>query len=173
MPQAFGGSQITSASQLASDVVTSAKILDGEIINADINASAAIALSKIVATTLATLTGAETLTNKRRTPRVYSAANNASLTPEISTYDIFHLTAMSAATTINNPSTSTPTDGEIMILRFLDNATARALTWGTAYVAKAGIALPTTTTVSKNLSCLFQYNTNLTQWNLLASGLEA
>ena len=115
----------------------------------------------------------DTLSNKRRTLRVYSAANNASLTPEIDTYDVFHLTAMSAATTINNHSTSTPTDGEMMILRFLDNATARALTWGTAYVAKAGTALPTTTTLSKNLSCLFQYNSNLAKWNLLASGVEA
>ena len=113
------------------------------------------------------------ITNKRNQPRVYSAANNASLTPEIDTYDIFHLTAMSAATTINNHSTSTPADGELMEFRFLDNATPRALTWGTAYVAKAGVALPTTTTTSKNLVCLFEYNSNLTKWNLLSSGLEA
>lgn len=119
------------------------------------------------------ISSTNTLTNKRHTPRVYTAANNASLTPEIDTYDVFHLTAMSAATTINNHSTSTPADGEIMEIRFLDNATARALTWGSAYVAKAGTALPTTTTLSKNLVCLFVYNANLAKWNLYATGTEA
>lgn len=120
-----------------------------------------------------TATNSVTETNKRKQPRVYSAANNASLTPEIADYDIFHLTAMSAATTINNHSTSTPADGELMEFRFLDNGTARALTWGTAYVAKAGVALPTTTVLSKNLVCLFEYNSNLSKWNLLSSGQEA
>ncbi len=120
-----------------------------------------------------TISSTNTLTNKRKQPRVYSAANNASLTPEIDTYDIFHLTAMSAATAINNHSTSTPADGELMEFRFLDNGTARALTWGTAYVAKAGVTLPTTTVLSKNLVCLFEYNSNLAKWNLLATGQEA
>jgi len=114
-----------------------------------------------------------TLTNKRITSRVYSAANNASLTPEKNTYDIFHLTAMSAATTINNHSTTTPADGDKIQIRFLDNGTARALTWGTAYVAKGGIALPSTTVISKNLMLGFEYNANLAKWNLIASAQEA
>jgi hypothetical protein len=112
------------------------------------------------------------LTGKRRILRVYSVANNASLTPEIDTFDIFHLTAMSAATTINNHAVSVPNDGEKIEIRFLDNGTARALTWGTAYVAKAGTALPSTTTASKNLACLFEYNSNLAKWNLMAAALE-
>ncbi len=119
------------------------------------------------------ISSTNTITNKRYTPRVYTAANNASLTPEIDTYDVFHLTAMSAATTINNKSTSTPTDGELMEFRFLDNGTARALTWGTDYVAKAGVALPSTTVLSKNLYCLFEYNSNLSKFVLLSSGQEA
>lgn len=120
-----------------------------------------------------TVSSTNTLTNKRSQPRVYTAANNASLTPEIDTYDIFHLTAMSAATTINNHSTSTPADGELMEIRFLDNGTARALTWGTNYVAKAGVPLPTTTISSKNMTCLFEWNANLSKFNLLAVGNEA
>jgi hypothetical protein len=117
-------------------------------------------------------TTAQTLTNKRKQPRVYSIANNASLTPEIDTYDIFHLTAMSANTTINNKSTSTPADGELMEFRFLDNATARTLTWGTDYVAKAGVALPSTTVISKNMVVLFEWNANLAKFNLLSVGNE-
>jgi hypothetical protein len=123
--------------------------------------------------TLVDTSTAQTTTNKRPQKRVYSAANNASLTPEIDTYDIFQLTAMSGNTTINNHSTSTPANGEMMLFRFLDNGTARTLTWGTAYVAKAGTALPSTTVLSKNLSVLFIYDSNLAKWNLLQSGQEA
>lgn len=134
------------------------------------SAAGVIAVEGVV---IPSVSSTNTITNKRKQPRVYSATNNASLTPEIDTYDIFHLTAMSAATTINNHSTSTPADGELMEFRFLDNGTARGLTWGTAYVAKAGVALPTTTVLSKNLVCLFEYNSNLIKWNLLSSGQEA
>lgn len=123
--------------------------------------------------TIPSISSANIVTNKRNQPRVYSATNNASLTPEIDTYDIFHLTAMSANTTINNKSTSTPADGEQMRFRFLDNGTSRTLSWGTDYVAKAGVALPTATTISKNLIVLFEWNANLTKWNCLATGLEA
>lgn len=122
---------------------------------------------------LGTKSGAETHTNKRSQPRVYTATNNASLTPEKDTYDVFHLTAMSANTTINNPSTTTAADGETMMFRFLDNGTARTLTWGTAYVAKGGIALPTTTVLSKDLALGFQYNSSLAKWNLIASAQSA
>lgn len=61
---------------LLDNSVTSAKIVDGAIVNGDINASAAIAQSKVASLTTdlaarATLTGAETLTNKTLTsPRV-------------------------------------------------------------------------------------------------------
>jgi hypothetical protein len=47
-PNAFiNGTGVVTEALLASDAVTSAKILDGTIVNADINASAAIAQSKI------------------------------------------------------------------------------------------------------------------------------
>ena len=123
--------------------------------------------------TASNITASGTLSSTRITKRVYSTTTLTTLTPEISTYDIFHLTAQASAITIANHSTSTPNDGDMMLIRLLDNGTARAITFGDAYVAKAGTALPTTTTLSKNLSMLFQYNSNLSKWNLLASGLES
>jgi hypothetical protein len=55
---------------VASGTITSTNILDGTIVNADINASAAIASTKISGTA-ATLAGTETLTNKTLTsPRI-------------------------------------------------------------------------------------------------------
>lgn len=120
-----------------------------------------------------TVSSTNTITNKRKQPRVYSTASNTSLTPEIDTYDIFHITALAGAITINNHSTSTPADGELMEIRLLDNGTARAISFGTNYVAKAGVALPTTTVLGKNLSMLFEWNANLSKWNLMATGQEA
>jgi len=119
-----------------------------------------------------TATSTNTLTNKRITARAYSVANNASLTPEKNTYDIFSLTAMSANTTINNPLTTVPADGDQIRIRFLDDGTARTLTWGTIYVAKGGIALPSTTVSGKNLMVGLEYNANLAKWNLIALAQE-
>lgn len=123
--------------------------------------------------TIVGTTDTQTLTNKRRTPRVSSTANTATLTPEIDTYDVFHVTALSGAITIANHSTSTPADGETMRIRLLDNGTARAITFGSNYVAKGGIALPTTTTLSKNMEMGFEWNANLSKWNLVALAQEA
>lgn len=118
-------------------------------------------------------TATQTLTNKRNQPRVYTVADTATLTPEIDTYDVFHVTALAQAITIANHSTSTPADGEQMRIRLLDNGTGRAITWGTNYVAKGGVALPSTTTSNKNLECGLEWNANLSKWNLLAVAQEA
>ncbi len=118
-------------------------------------------------------TDTQTLTNKRRQPRVNAQASTSTLTPEIDTYDIFRLTAQAAALTIANHSTSTPADGEQIKISILDNGTARALTFGTNYVARGGIALPTTTVISKLLTLGFEWYDHLTKWVLTASALEA
>lgn len=41
------------------------------------------------------------------------------------------------------------------------------------YVAKAGIALPTTTTASKTIMMGFRWDAGLAEWNLIAYGEEA
>ena len=46
-----------------------------------------------------------------------------------------------------------------MIIRVKDNGTARALAWGTAYTP-GGVALPTTTIISKILTVGFIYNSD-------------
>lgn len=122
---------------------------------------------------MATKTGAETLINKKITKRVDSQSSTNDITPEISTYDIFIRTAQAHALVINNHSTSTPVDGDMMLFEILSDATPRAITYGDKYVAKAGTALPSTTVASKNLTMLFIWRNDLSKWNLLASGQEA
>jgi hypothetical protein len=110
-------------------------------------------------------------------PRIYTVASIAGspgvLTPEIDTYDYFEITAQAADLNIANKSTSTPTGGEKMIIAITSDATPRALTYGTDYVAKGGVALPSTTVASKTTTLGFVWNAGLSKWNLVAVAQEA
>jgi hypothetical protein len=104
-------------------------------------------------------------------PRVTSAASASSLTPDVSTTDIYAYTALAAGLTINAP-TGTPLDGDKLIFRLLDNGTARALTWNATYTV-IGVTLPTTTTVSKTTYVGCIYNANATRWDVIAVTTQA
>jgi hypothetical protein len=119
--------------------------------------------------TVTTLTGAQTLTNKRFTPRVTTIASNATWSPSADTDDEYVITAQAVAvTTISNPS-GTPVDGQTLIIRVKDNSTARALNWtGTQWRASSDLALPTTTTLGKTMYLGFIWNATDSKWDLLA-----
>jgi hypothetical protein len=111
----------------------------------------------------------------KTTPRMNSQASASTLTPNADTYDNYAFTALAAACTINADA-GTPLDGQPIMLRFLDNGTARALTWttGSSKAFRAiGITLPTTTTVSKTLYVGGRYNAAAARWDMLATGVEA
>lgn len=122
--------------------------------------------------TLATLAGTETLTNKRVTDRVQSVADAATITPNADTNDCVDITAIAQAFTIANP-TGTPTNFQRLRIRIKDNGTARAITFGSGYVA-GGVPLPTTTVLSKILILGFEYDTanSLNKWRLIGSAQE-
>jgi hypothetical protein len=105
-------------------------------------------------------------------PRAVSTASSATPTPNADTTDLFSLTAQAAAASFANP-TGTPSNGQTLTIRIKDNGTARALTWGTAYTP-GGVALPTTTVLSKILTLGFIYNTDnaLNKWQLISSAQE-
>lgn len=106
---------------------------------------------------VATLTGAETLTNKNITPRIDSQASTASITPDKANYDKHYRTAQAAAITINNATS--PAAGQVMAIYITDNGTARAISFGAHYSAIDGQALPTTTTISKTMGIIVEYVT--------------
>lgn len=122
---------------------------------------------------VATLTGTQTLTNKRITARVQSVSDAATVTPNADSDDCVDITAIAQAFTIANPS-GTPTNFQKLTIRIKDNATARAITWGSGYAA-GGVSLPSTTVLSKILNLGFIYNTanSLNKWQLVASAQEA
>jgi hypothetical protein len=67
------------------------------------------------------------------------------------------ITAQAGNLLFNNP-TGSWADGQILIVRIKDNGTARSLSYGTKYRAGSDVALPSTTTLGKNLYEEFMYN---------------
>jgi hypothetical protein len=131
--------------------------------------------STVVTIPLADITGlvAALAALRPLVPRVTGAASSATPTPNADTTDLYSLTAQAAAAAFANP-TGTPANGQGLQIRIKDNGTARALTWGTAYVA-GGVALPATTVLSKILNLFFSFNSDnaLNKWQLVASAQEA
>ncbi len=96
-------------------------------------------------------------------PRIVSAASAATPTPNADTTDVFVITAQAAAAAFAAPSGS-PTDGQQLIVRVTDDATARALTWNAIYRA-FGASLPESTTISNTIYLTFIYNAADTKWD--------
>ena len=131
------------------------------------------------------VSASQTLTNKRIDPRVSSTASAASITPDVSSYDQYVVTAQAAGLAINAP-TGTPVDGNKLVFRLLDDGTARALTWDGTYDGRVtitlpvdgtytaiGVTLPTTTTANKTTYVGCIYNANNTRWDVIAVTTEA
>ena len=106
-----------------------------------------------------------TLENKRIKPRVSSSASG-DITPTKVDFDRYIRTAQAAAITISNPTMDI---GEVMAVQLTDNATARAITFGTHYMALDGLALPTTTTISKIMTMVLE---KVTATKVLVSYVE-
>lgn len=105
--------------------------------------------------------------------RVQSVTDAATVTPNADTNDAVDITALAQAVTIAAP-TGTPTNFQKLTIRFKDNGTARGISWNAAYVA-GGVSLPSTTVLSKIMTCGFIYNTanSLNKWQCVAVSTEA
>lgn len=114
-----------------------------------------------------------TLTNARVTKRIGTTASSATITADADSHDQYNVTAQAAAMAIANPS-GTPTDGQMLLYRFKDNGTARAIDWTTAGVFRAvGVTLPTTTVVSKTLYVGTVRNAADSKWDAISVAQEA
>lgn len=119
------------------------------------------------------ISGTDTLTNKRVTPRVTSITSSA--TPTINTDNCDAVTITALATAITSMTTNlsgTPTNFQELMIRIKDDGTARAITWGASFEAK-GVALPTTTVLSKVLTVAFIYDTVTAKWGCVGAAQEA
>ncbi len=100
----------------------------------------------------------------RLKPRLSVTTSTATLTPNIDNFNYYRVTAQTAAITVANP-TGTPVDGEGLLIEIKGTA-ARAITWGTAYIADSqyGLSLPSTTVTTKTTFITFVWNKALAKW---------
>lgn len=104
--------------------------------------------------------------------RTNTVASSATPSINVDTTDIFTITALAVAiTSMTSGLSGTPVNGQKLTIRFLDNGTGRAITWGASY--RAIVALPTTTVASKTLYVGFLYNTAAAKWDCVASAEQA
>lgn len=99
--------------------------------------------------------------------RVVSVASDPAPVANVTTTDIYMMTALAAASTLGAP-TGSPLDGQPLMFRIKDNGTARALAYNTIFRASSDLGLPSTTVVGKTLYIGFVYNAADTKWDLVA-----
>ena len=123
--------------------------------------------------TVATLSGTQTLTNKRINPRVSSTTSTATLTVNSDSFDQAVLTAQAVALSVAAP-TGTPVNGQKLTLRFKDNATAQTISWTitSGGFRVIGCTLPTTTVISKVVYIGCIYNSDETFWDVVSVGQQ-
>jgi len=115
----------------------------------------------------------DTLTNKRITARITTITSHATPTINTDNCDAVTITALAEAiTSMTTNLSGTPTNFQKLIVRIKDDGTARAISWGASFIAR-GVALPTTTVISKLLTVGFIYNTVTSVWGCVASAQEA
>lgn len=125
------------------------------------------------ASNYATTSATSTLSNKRIVPRVSTEASSATPTINTDNVDAHSITALAAAiSSMTTNLTGTPNNFDKLIIRIKDNGTARAITWGASFEAK-GMALPTTTVISKVLTVGFIWDSVSSKWGCVASSQEA
>jgi hypothetical protein len=119
--------------------------------------------------TLAAIAATQTFINKRITPRVVTATDDATAVIDCDVTDQYQLTAIANDTEFT--VTGTPTNGQKLLIRLKDAGVAKALTW-TGFTA-IGCTAPTTTVANKTHWIGAVYNSTTPTWNILAVALEA
>ena len=100
-----------------------------------------------------------------------TVSSTATLTPNIDSNSLEQITAQSTGLTVAAP-TGTPFLGQKLVINITDNGTARAITWNAIYNV-VGVTLPVTTTISKSLYVGCIYNSNTSNWDVVAVKEEA
>lgn len=100
----------------------------------------------------------------------YSVATAESVVPDPATYGQYSFTAQATSIVIGSPGVSS--DGKVLIFRFRDNGTARALNWNAIYRG-IGVTIPTATVTNKVVYVGVKYNAADNKWDVLAVNRQA
>lgn len=119
-----------------------------------------------------TVSGTSKLNTGQFIPSVYTTSSIVTATINVTVYDQYNITALSTATTFSTTSTTTPNDGQKLMIRVLDNGTAQTLNWNTATFVVVGATLPTTTVATKTTYVGCIYNSFNSRWDVIAVGTQ-
>ena len=109
-----------------------------------------------------TTSSTDVVTNKRVQPRTASSTTDSTLTPDLSSANIYFRTTQTGVLTIEAPI-GTPVIGETIVV-YVDSAAAQTLTMNATYKV-FGSAFPATTTAGKTFQLTAQFNG--TDWKTL------
>lgn len=131
------------------------------------SAAGVIAVEGVV---IPSISSTNTITNKRVTRRLVTTnAPGATPTTNTDNVDIMNFTGLGTAiTSMTTNLSGTPVDGDMVEFRFLDDGTARGITWGASFAATT-VALPTTTVISTCFRVLFEWRAASSKWECLAT----
>lgn len=108
----------------------------------------------------------------RSSPLASTVTSSATPSINVNTTDFFTITALATAiTSMTSGLSGTPIGGQKLIIRFLDNGTARAITWGASYASR-GATLPTTTVLGKYMYVGLIYNSVTATWDCVSVANE-
>ena len=143
-----------------SETLTTGTIELGAASDTTISRSAAGVLA-VEGVVIPSISSTNTFTNKRVTRRVVTVnAPGATPTTNTDNGDIFEFTGLNTAITSMTSSLSgTPSNGDLKEFIFVDDGTARAITWSTGFANGGLVNLPSTTVISTPLRVLVQYQT--------------
>lgn len=113
----------------------------------------------------ATFNGGLTLTARLKTA-VGTVVSGLTITPTSDDCNQYNITSLNNPATIAAPSGS-PVDGQKLLIRIVDDGTARALTWNAIYRV-IGTILPTTTVATKTTYVGCVYNSANAAWDVVA-----
>jgi hypothetical protein len=105
---------------------------------------------------------------------VTSGTTSGTQTPTSDTADIFIISGLTGGITIAEPSGS-PAQGQQLILRIIDNGTARSIAWASGANGYRAIGgnLPATTVINKTLYVGCIYNATDLRWDVIAVAQQA
>lgn len=124
------------------------------------------------------ISSTNTLTNKRTQPRLVTVTVHATPTYNTDNGDIFRIGVTGdlldlAITSMTTNKSGTPAHGEMVEFEFLDDGTPRAITWGADFRSTSAGTLPTTTTASKLLRVLCQWDSADSKWDCVGVATES
>lgn len=117
-----------------------------------------------------TVSAANTLTNKRITPRVVTAADATSITPNTDSADVtYQANTQSSGTLTINADSGTPANGQRWILK-IKSTNVQTYSWNSVFASSPGVTLPTASSGGSAYNYVgFIYNTDRSKWDCVAS----